>query len=175
MGKLAQSEAKKLVKEILGDDTYILYTSLLATSIRGLRVVEGQIPPFKIAFKSKEKGIEFREKAVLKSKVATDKLNKTYFTPQQCLATRIRTNLMWSIADKLKDAEKEIDSWVNQGSNKPTLQVKGLERGIQSLTFVSAMHKYKEKIDQKAKDEATKMARRFFPGQVEKIFIVLKD
>jgi hypothetical protein len=175
MGRLAQKEAKTLVKEILGDDTYILYTSLLATSIRGLRIVEGLIPPFKIAFKSKEKGNEFREKAVLRSKDTTDRLNKTYFTPQQCLATRIRTNLMWSIVDKIKDAEKGIDSWVNQGLNKPTLQVKGIEKVTQSLSFVSAMHKYKEKIDQKAKDEATKIARKFFPGQVEKIFIVLKD
>jgi hypothetical protein len=175
MGRLAQTEAKKLVKEILGDDSYILYTTLLATSIRGLRVIDGQIPPFKIAFKSKDKGVEFREKAVLRSKETSDRLNKVYFTPQQCMATRIRTNLMWSIADKLKEPEKEIDCWVNQGSNKPTLQVKGIERGIQSLTFVSAMHRYKDKIDQKAKDEANKMAKRFFPGQVEKFFIVLKD
>jgi hypothetical protein len=175
MGRLAQAEAKKLVKEILGDDSYILYTTLLATSIRGLRVINGQVPPFKIAFKSKEKGVEFKEKAVSRSKEATDRLNKVYFTPQQCLATRIRTNLMWSIVDKLKDPDNSIDAWVNQGSNKPTLQVKGIEKGVSSFTFVAAMHKYKDKIEQKAMDEATKMAKKFFPGQVEKIFIVLKD
>jgi len=175
MGRLAQAEAKKLVKEILGDDSYILYTTLLATSIRGLRAIDGLVPPFKIAFKSKEKGVEFKEKAVSRSKEATDRLNKVYFTPQQCLATRIRTNLMWSIVDKLKDPDNSIDAWVNQGSNKPTLQVKGIEKGISSFSFVAAMHKYKDKIEQKAMDEATKMAKKFFPGQVEKIFIVLKD
>ena len=37
------------------------------------------------------------------------------------------------------------------------------------------MMKYGSRIDGKSKEEATKVAKRFFPGQVEKIFIVIKD
>ncbi len=175
MGRLAQTEAKKLVKEILGDDTYISYTGLLATSVKGLRITEGQLPPFKIAFKTKEKGVEFKEKAVQRAKITEDALHKTYFTCQQCLATRIRTNLMWAIVDQVKKDEAGTDAWVNQSLNKPTLQIKGDGRNQQTYTFVSAMAKYREKLSQKSKDEAAKIARKFFPGQVEKIFIVIKD
>jgi hypothetical protein len=175
MSSLVQKEARKLVTDILGDESSIAFITLLFMGKDGLKVKEGQLPPFKIVFKTKEKGIEFKEKAVAKSKNIMDPLNKTYITNQQCLATRIRSNLMWGCADKVKNEKKGIDSWVNQGLNKPTLQVKGEERTQRSYTFVGAMEKYEDKLDDKTKDEATKLAKRFFEGQIEKIFIVIKD
>jgi hypothetical protein len=175
MNKIAQEEGRKLVKEILGSEDQISYIGLLPTNGKPLRMTVGMVPPFKIAFKSKEKGIAFKEQMVQKSKDPTDPAHKSYVTSQQCMATRIRTNLMWNVVDKIKDQEKGIDAWVNQSLNKPTLQVKGEEKNLQSHSFVTAMAKYKTKLDQKAKDEASKMARKFYPGQVEKIFIVIKD
>ena len=82
---------------------------------------------------------------------------------------------MWAIVDKLKDKSKGIEAWVTQNLNKPMLQVKGEERFQRGYTFVSAMLKYKDKIEEKPKEEAAKIARRFYPGQVEKVFIVIKD
>ncbi len=175
MSKLAQKQARKLAGEILGSDDSIAYIGLLPTGGKPLRATPGLIPPFKIAFKCKEKGIEFKEKMVQKSKVATDDAYKSYVASQQCMATRIRTGLMWNVADKIKDDSKGIDSWVNQSLNKPNLQVKGEERNQVSYSYVAAMNKYGKKLDQKAKDEALKLAKKFFPGQIEKIFIVIKD
>ena len=82
---------------------------------------------------------------------------------------------MWHIADKLKDPTKGIDSWVSQNFNKPMLQVKGLEKFQRGYTFVNAMIKYGMKIEAKDLEDSQKMARRSFPGQVEKIFFILKD
>ncbi len=133
------------------------------------------MPAFKIVFKTKQQGVEFREKAVQKSKITEHKLHKAYIASQQCVATRVRTIIMWGIADQLKNQAKGIDSWVNQGLNKPVLQVKGEEKYQRSYTYVSAVQKYGDKILEKTKEEALKLARRFFPNQVEKIFIVIKD
>jgi hypothetical protein len=175
MGKLVQVEARKLVKELLGCESSIALITLLFMGKEGLKIKEGQLPPFKIIFKTKEKGIEFKEKAVSRLKTIFDPLHKTYITNQQCLATRIRTTLMWGCVDKIKDEKKGIDSWVNQGLNKPTLQVKGEEKGQRSYTFVAAMEKYGQKLDNKTKEEATKLAKKFFAGQIEKIFLVISD
>ena len=173
--KMAQQEGRKMVKEILGNDSSVAYIAMLYSGKEGIRVNEGFLPPFKIVFKTKQEGIEFKEKAVRKSKEGGNRLAKTYFSTQQTPATRVRTILMWSIADKLKDPAKGIEAWVTQNMNKPALQVKGEERFQRGYTFVNAMQKYGNKIDVKSKEEALKVAKRFFQGQVEKVFIVIKD
>jgi hypothetical protein len=170
-----QAIAKRLATEILGNDSSIIYTALLYAGKDGLKLSEGKNPPFKIVFKTKTQGIEFREAAVRKSKEESHELHKAYITTQQCLATRIRTIIMWGIADQVKNAAKGIDCWVNQGLNKPTLQVKGEEKFQRSYTYVGAVQRYRDKITDKTKEEALKLAKKFFQGQVEKIFIVLKE
>ena len=81
--------------------------------------------------------------------------------------------LLWSIVDILKKEKKE--SWVNQSSPKPTLQVKQSGTLIKTYSYIEAISAYGERIEKKAIDEATKLASRFYYGQVEKIFIILKD
>jgi len=76
-------------------------------------------------FKTKQDRLKFKEKAVQRSKDKKSRLNKAYFTTQQTLGTRIRTGLMLSVAEKVKDPEKGIDAWVTQNLNRPMLQVKG--------------------------------------------------
>ena len=173
--RMSQQEGRKMVKEILGNDNAVAYIAMLYSGKEGIRVNEGFLPPFKIVFKTKQDGVEFKEKAVRKSKEGGNKLSKAYFSTQQTPATRVRTILMWSIADKIKDPAKGIEAWVTQNLNKPALQVKGEERFQRGYTFVNAMQKYGNRIDTKAKEEATKVARRFFQGQIEKVFIVIKD
>jgi hypothetical protein len=174
MNTLVQQEARQMVKEILGQEDDIVYIGLLVGGKDGLRATLGVLPPFKIVFKTKEKGIAFREKAVAKSKLIGDKLHKTYFTCQQCQGTRVRTILMWALVDKIKDPKKGIDAWINQSLNRPTLQIKG-EKTQKTYSFVQAMQKFKEKLEEKPKEEALKIAKKFFPGQVEKIFLVIKE
>jgi hypothetical protein len=175
LSKKMHEVAKSLVKDTIGDETSVIYTALLFAGKEGVKNTEGKYPPFKIVFKTKGQGIEFREKAVKNSKDEKNKLHKAYIASQQCLATRIRTILLWSMADRIKDQLRGIDSWVNQGLNKPTLQIKGDGKFQKSFTFVQAIQKYGDKVEAKAKEEATKLARRHFIGQVEKIFVIIED
>jgi hypothetical protein len=174
MSLLVQQEARKLIGEIMGNADDVTYIGLMINGREGIRVTLGTLPPFKVVFKTKEKGITFREKAVARSKTPEDKLHKTYFTCQQCQGTRIRTTLMWALADKIKNSEKGIDAWVNQSLNKPTLQVKE-DKTQKTYSFVAAMLKYESLLEGKPKEEALMLAKKFFPGQVEKIFIVIKE
>jgi hypothetical protein len=51
----------------------------------------------------------------------------------------------------------------------------GEEKFQRSYTYVGAVQRYRDKITDKTKEEALKLAKKFFQGQVEKIFIVLKE
>jgi peptidyl-tRNA hydrolase len=82
---------------------------------------------------------------------------------------------MWAIAETLKDKAKDIDAWVNQGQNKPTLNVKGIEK-YQSITnYVQSIEKYGYRILPKDLSEARAAAKKICPGSLEKTFLVLKD
>ena len=80
--------------------------------------------------------------------------------------------LLWGVADSIKSDTREV--WVNQNANKPTLQVKE-EGKVKTFTFSKALADYKEKIAKKTMDEATKIAKRYFAGQLKKTFIVISD
>lgn len=80
---------------------------------------------------------------------------------------------MWAVADAIKSNTKEV--WVNQVSCKPTLQVKEGGRVVKSLGYLKTMVEYGDKIPQKKLDEIKKTASKFFSGNLEKTFIVLKD
>jgi hypothetical protein len=132
----------------------------------------GLVPPFKIGFKTRETGIRFRDRGVANAKEEGNKLATTYFTHCQGSATRIRVSLLWAVATAIKNKNKEV--WVNQGSSKPTLQIKQGGK-VRSYTFAKAMQEFGKKIPQKSIDDATKIAKKFFSGQLEKTFIVLSD
>jgi hypothetical protein len=167
---------KDLVKTHMGSDAMVKFISPLyyknerRPPTQGSRV---ELPPFKITFKHLVDAINFKEKAIAASKLPGDKLHKAYIANIQNVGTRVRSTLMWSIADQLKKEKK--DSWVTQGSNKPALIVKVTGNLTKTFGFIEAMINYGDKIDNKAKEEATKLASRFFYGQLEKVFIVLKD
>lgn len=173
--KIIQKVGREVVKDVVGEDSAVIFVSQLYTGKEAIRITEGFFPPFKIVFKTKQDGMSFKEKAVQRSKDPKDKLHKSYLTTQQTLGTRIRTGLMWNVAEKVKDQEKGVDAWVTQNLNRPMLQVKGEEKFQRGYTFVNAMVKYGKKLDEKAKEEAKKIAHRHFPGQVEKLFLVIKD
>jgi hypothetical protein len=157
------------------ESSSIVYIALLYNGKEGIRVGPGQFPPFKIVFKTKEQGIEFKEKAVQASKNAAHPMHGAYFSTQQTPGTRIRTNIMWNMVEKIKKPEKSIDAWVNQNISRPTMQVKGEDKYQKSYTYVNAVQKYGNLVDEKTKEAAQKLAKRFYPNQVEKIFIIIKD
>ncbi len=134
---------------------------------------EGYIPPFKIGFSSKDAAVRFRDAAVKKAKEDGSEYKDTYFTFYQSVGTKVRCMLMWSVCDIIKTENRE--AWVNQQVPKPTLQIKEGGKIVKSLSFVKTIEEYKEKIPEKAIEEATKVAKKHYYGKLEKTFIVLKD
>jgi len=134
-----------------------------------------ELPPFKIIFKQLSEAIQFKEKAIEASKDPSHKLYKAYLSNQQTIGTRIRLGLLWGVAEYLKKKEKQ-DSWVSQSSPKPMLMAKAPNSNlVKTYSYIEAITTYGEKIDKKVIDDANKLASKFFYGQVEKVFIILKD
>ena len=184
LAKYVQTEGRKLVKEIIGVDDDVKFVTTLYNnnntnnskgSKRGQKEKDDgpTIPPFKIVFKSKERGINFREKAVAKAKEEDSNMGKIYFSHMHNNSTRIRTMLMWGVVDALKKEKKE--SWVNLNLNKPNIQIKEGGKITKTLTFAGAMSEYGERIDPKVITETTKAAMWNFGGKLERLFIILKD
>ena len=167
---------KELLVEVMGNDTCMKYIAPLYYRNDKRILKEGdrpELPPFKITFKQLPDAIVFKEKVIAASKITTHKLYKTYASNQQNVGTRVRLMLLWGIVDVLKKEKKE--SWVTQSSPKPTLQVKQMVTLVKSFSYIEAISAYGDRIEKKVIDKATKLASRFFYGNVEKIFIILKD
>jgi hypothetical protein len=175
LATFVQTKAREAVKEIGGEECEKGIKFILPMISSDLKKKDGNekvLPPFKIVFRSKEVANSFKEKGIAKSKIAGEKYTKVYFGNMQCSATRIRVQLLWAIADKVKT--DHIDSWVNMGNNKPCLMVK--ENGkIKSLTYSNAVATYGDKIDPKVIETTTKIGKKMFAGNLKDIFIVLKD
>ena len=133
----------------------------------------GQVPAFKIGFKTKETGIKFKDAGAKASKDATSNLYKVGFTHQQCSGSRIRSAVMWAIVNKLKEEGKE--AWVNSATNKPRLQIKTTEKFPKDYTYIEAVNEFGQKLTKKDLKDLNDQARKFFKGQVEQVFVILKD
>jgi hypothetical protein len=172
-----QTLARKIVGEIIGQDAVIgvKYAAQLYSFIDPTKKDnrEGLVPPFKIGFATKDMAVKFREAAIKLAKEVGSQYKDTYFSFFQSSGTRVRLVLMWSIADALKTDQNEV--WINQNQAKPTLQMKENGKITKTMSFVKAVTEYKEKIPQKTIEEATKLAKRTFAGNLEKTFLVLKD
>jgi hypothetical protein len=177
LSALILETGKEVLTLIMGDTTSMKYISPLFQRNERRIPKEGErneLPPFKITFRLVSDAIIFKEKAIAASKDPSHRLYKAYFAHQQNVGTRIRLMLLWSIADYLKKKENK-DSWVSQSSPKPTLMVKHVGTQVKTYSYIDAVTSYGEKIEGKVLDEAHKLARKFYYGQVEKVFLVLKD
>ena len=176
LSTMIMEAGKELLTDVMGSDTCMKFIAPLYFRNEKRVLKEGdrnEYPPFKINFKQLPDAIVFKEKVILASKDKKSKLSGCYVSNQQNVGTRVRLMLLWGIVDALKKDKKE--SWVNQSSPRPTLQVKQTGTVIKTFSYIEAISSYGERIEKKIIDEATKLAHRFFYGQVEKIFILLKD
>ena len=178
LSTMIMEAGKELLTDVLGADANTKFKFIAPLYFRNEKRVlkEGErneYPPFKITFKHLTDAIVFKEKVILASKDKKSKLSGCYVSNQQNVGTRVRLMLLWGIVDALKKEKKE--SWVNQSAPRPTLQVKQTGTIIKTFSYIEAISSYGERIEKKIIDEATKLAHRFFYGQVEKIFIILKD
>ncbi len=173
---LVVSTAREILNLILGSDKGMKFASPLYYSNNRRVPREDQrkeFPPFKITFKLLSDSLDFKEKAIAASKDPQHRLHKAYFAHHQAIGTRIRLTILWAIADVLKKDKK--DSWVTQSNPKPCLMVKDGGPLVRTYSYLEAVTTYGEKVDKKNLDEATRLAQRFFFGQVEKVFVILKD
>ncbi len=172
-----QTKGRDLVKTFLNEDAAagVKYAAPLYSFVDPTKKdnKEGLVPPFKIGFSSKDMAVKFRDMAVKKAKEEGSEYKDTYFSFYQSFGTKIRSLLMWGICDTIKTKDREC--WVNQNLAKPTLQIKEDGRIVKTLSFVRAMTDYKDKIPAKTIEEATKLAKKHFAGNIQKIFLVLKD
>ncbi len=176
LSSLIVEVGRELLTQVMGDDKSMKFVAPLYLKNEKRVEKEGQrkeLPPFKIVFKQLSDAIIFKEKAITASKDESSKLYKAYISSQQNVGTRVRLLLMWGVVDHLKKEKKE--GWVSQSSPKPTLMVKQTGNVVKTYSFIEAMTSYGDKIPDKIKEEATRLARRFYYGQVEKIFVILKD
>jgi hypothetical protein len=176
LSTLIINAGKEILTQIMGNDSGMKFIAPLYYKNKRRVPKEGErkeLPPFKIVFKHLSEAITFKEKTIAASKDPESKLYKAYVSTQQNVGTRVRLALLWGVASFLKKDNKE--SWVSQSSPKPTLMVKQAGNTTKTYSFIEAMTSYGENIDKKTLEDASKLAKRFFYGQVEKIFIVLKD
>jgi hypothetical protein len=178
LSALILETGKKLLRDMLGSDEGMKYIAPLYFKNdrqQPRNDSRKEYPPFKITFKNQATASEFKEKAIKASKIDTHQMYKSYVSNQQNVGTRVRLTILWGIAEALKK-EKNKDCWVTQGAPKPTLQIKQAGQTlVRSLSYIEAVTTYGDKIEQKVLDEARKLATRFFTGQVEKVFIIIKD
>jgi hypothetical protein len=172
-----QTAGRNLVRQILDDAaaSLVKYAAPLYAYLDPTKKdnAVGLVPPFKIGFANKDIAVRFKEAGVKKSKEDGSEYKTTYFSYFQANGTRIRVQLLWGVADALKTEGKDL--WVTQNTPKPILQIKEGGKIVESLTFVKAMKQHKDKIAQKTLDEARKQAKKWFAGNIEKIFIAIKD
>jgi len=172
-----QTVGRKLVEKILDEasSSLVKYAAPLYSYLDPTKKdnAAGLVPPFKLGFANKDVAVKFKEAGVKKSKEEGSEYKTTYFSYFQANGTRIRVALLWGVADALKSDGKDL--WVTQNTPKPILQIKEGGKITESLTFVKAMKLHGDKIAQKTLDEAKKQAKKWFAGNIEKIFIAIKD
>ena len=175
LNEFLKTAAVKLLADIGVPEDAIKFVTLAYNSLDQAKQSsrKGTLPAFKIGFKSKETAVEFREKGAKLAKDKDHKLSKVGFAFQQCSGSRIRISIMWQIVTKLKEDGR--DAWVNATSNKPKLQIKTGDKYPKDYNFVEAITAFGQRLTAEDLKEPTQQAKKFFKGQVEQIFVVLKE
>ena len=115
---------------------------------------------------------EFRSKAIIMAKKPNSRYAGAYLVYPVNAATRIRITILWEISKSLKAEGK--DTWVAQSNCKPTLMIK-TGQYPKAYTYVQACLEFGSKIKPELLVKPNSLAEKFFPTEVERIFIILKD
>jgi hypothetical protein len=175
LSEMLRKIAEELLIEVGVPVTQIKFVALAYSTLDASKQATrpGQVPAFKIGFKNKDDAIIFKDKASKMAKDPTQRLHKVGCAFQQCAGTRIRNQILWLIATKLKAEGKE--SWVNSNSNKPKLLVKSGERYPREYSFVDAVEDYGAKLTEDDLKEVNQQAKKMFTGQCKQLFVILQD
>ena len=179
------SEITSMMKKVAGEmvanimqtdsDNILRYIgSAYPIDNKGKRNSDKELPPIKIQFKRKDDCVDFRFKAIEQSKKYNAKYTGVYVVHPQNPGTRVRVQIMWGLAKKIKNDKEKVESWVNQSNPKPTLVVK--KKGQQKIySFVQAVTMFGSLLNSDDLAQANQLANRFFKGEVGKLFIILSD
>ena len=173
LAELIKETAKNMVSYTLGFDPQIKYIGL-AFPIDLARMAKSpkEVPPFKIQFRNKEDCIDFKIKAIIEAKKPNAKYSGAYLVHPQNPATRVRTMILWEIVKVLKAAK--VEAWVAQSSTRPMLMIKKGQYP-KSFGFVQAIQENQNFLSKCDLTEPNKLANKFFRGEVQRLFLVLKD
>ena len=87
-------------------------------------------------------------------------------------STRIRISILWEICKCLK--AEGLESWVAQSSCKPTLMIKSGPYP-KAYTFVQAVLEFGSKVKTEDLAKTQTLAAKFYPSELQRMFIILKD
>ncbi len=176
INELLKKLANELVVRLGGKQEMIKFVTMAYGELdqNKQRGRAGVVPAFKVGFKNKADAISFKESGTRMAKDKDGDLHKVVFAYQLCSATRIRTQIMWTIVNKLKAQGKE--AWVNTNFTKPKLQVKANDKNYPTdYTFVGAVEKFKDLVKKDELKEINLQAKKYFKGKCEQYFIILSD
>ncbi len=176
INEMLKTVAADLVTRVGGNPTMIKFVAMAYNEIDQTKQ-QGRkdlMPAFKIGFKSKENAIKFKENGTKLAKDKNGDLHKVVFAYQHCSGTRIRTQIMWKIVNKLKEQQGK-EAWVNVNYTKPRIQVKSDKKFPTEYTYVAAIEKFKDLLTDDDLKEVNAQAKKFFNGQCKQLFLILKD
>jgi hypothetical protein len=176
IAELLKKLANELVVRLGGRQDMIKFVTMAYNELdqNKQRGRAGIVPVFKIGFKKKEDAVAFKEAGTRTAKDKDGDLHKVVFAYQLSSATRIRTQIMWIIVNKLKEQGKE--AWVNTNFTKPKLQVKTKDRNFPTdYSYVAAIEKFKDLVKEDELKEVNTQARKYFKEKCEQYFIILSD
>ena len=164
---------KNMIEAILPNQPEVKYIGL-AYPIEVARMAKApkEVPPIKIHFKDREVALSFKAKAIDLAKKPSGTYSGAYLVHPLNPATRIRIQILWQLVKILKEAK--FEAWVAQSTSRPMLMIKKGQYP-KAFGFVQAITEHQNYIDKCDFTEATKLANRFFKGDVQRLFIVLSD
>jgi hypothetical protein len=132
------------------------------------------IPMAEVRFTSTEWAKKARSLFVAKLK-SGENFGKVHMANSVCLATRIRVDILKTIARQFSTPDKET-MYVSAYTSRPCLHIKtGDNQRPFAMTFADAIARFGSRIEQDGLGEAYKRLGRAFQGLVEQHFVVLKE
>ena len=137
-------------------------------------VTGGEIPPAEVRFQTKEIADKIR-KLFVEGRRAGKVTGKLYITNSVTLATRVRADVMWAMANQFATSRGQV--YVSTYDIAPKLHIKlaGFHRDSFSLTFGESLLRYGKDLKSEYLDAAYRRAGNSFGRLLEEHFVVMHD
>ena len=174
-------ESKKWIDELIGAALNYLIKDAsreVAFTTPGRRIERGVPTMFEVRMKDRDMAIKIRKafSQAMKDKaqMQADGYGKMFVANSVTLATRVRTDVLKAIAQKMTNENE--DFFVVGFSSRPVLTVRRKDSSSQyALTYADAVSKFGARISRGDLQVAYGRAGDSFAGLLQQIFVVLHD